>query len=172
MKRTLLVRYASALAALWLTLSLGLTPAHGAPRPSLVMKDLDGVEHNLTDYRGKWVVLNFWATWCPPCLEELPDLVGFHNANPDDVVLGINFEEIEPKYLRAFVEQEQISFPVLPIGDHVLPGLEPITGLPTTIILNPDGDVIAKHTGPLTRRMLEDFLTAERRAAQGRQAAK
>ncbi len=170
MKTMPTVRTALAATVLWL--GLGMPPAQAAKPPSFTMQDLTGAEHKLSDYRGKWVILNFWATWCPPCLEELPQLNSYHDANPDDVLLGINYEEIKPEYLRAFVAQEQINFPVLPIGDHVLPGLEPINGLPTTIIIAPDGELIAKHTGPLTRGMLEHFLAGERRAAQTRQALK
>ena len=59
------------------------------------LPDLDGKMHSLADYRGKWVIVNYWATWCPPCQEEIPDLVNFHDSHKDDdaVVLGINLED-------------------------------------------------------------------------------
>ena len=60
------------------------------------MPDLSGKMRSLEDYRGKWVIVNYWATWCPPCQEEIPDLVDFHDSHKDTdaVVLGVNFEDI------------------------------------------------------------------------------
>ena len=68
---------------------------------------LEGKRHKLSDYRGKWVVVNYWATWCPPCLEEMPELEMFHNNHKDKdaIVLGVNLEKIDAALLRGFVAE-------------------------------------------------------------------
>ena len=125
------------------------------------LKDLDGNSHSLSDYRGKWVIVNFWATWCPPCLEEIPDLVTFHESHKDldAVVIGINFEEATPEQLRVFVDDYFISYPILlsPGLDAPTPAMT-IAGLPTTYIVSPEGELVARQVGPVTAQLIEEFL--------------
>jgi thiol-disulfide isomerase/thioredoxin len=128
------------------------------------LTDLQGKQHQLSAYRGRWVILNFWATWCSPCADELPELASYQAAHPDQVLLGIDFEQIEPHELQTYAAAHGINYPVLPIGDQTLTGLEPIAGLPTTIIITPSGELIAKHVGSVTRRMLEEFIGREQAA--------
>lgn len=126
------------------------------------LKDLDGKMHKLSDYRGKWVVVNYWATWCPPCLEEMPDLSDFHDKHKDKyaVVLGINNEGLPLSRLKDFAESYLVSFPILPApadpsADYML---GPVPALPTTYIVSPRGRVMARNVGPLTGEMLESFM--------------
>ena len=79
--------------------------------------DVDGKPRSLSEFRGKWVIVNYWATWCPPCLDEIPDLVEFHEKHKDKdaVVLGINFEEAGREHLLEFVDQHFMTYPVLSI---------------------------------------------------------
>lgn len=128
------------------------------------MDDLDGELHQLTAYRGRWVVVNYWATWCPPCVEEIPELVAFQAANPQHQVLGINFEDIDPEAVRAFATEHGINYPVLPTGPQP-PAFTRLRGLPTTQIVNPAGKLVADHVGTVTRQMLEDFIREEEAAA-------
>ncbi len=74
--------------------------------------DVDGNPVKLADYHGKWVVVNYWATWCPPCLEEIPELVHFHDTHKDidAVVLGINMDENASVSLSTFVDDNMISY--------------------------------------------------------------
>lgn len=147
---------------LLMTLLLGALAAQAdAPdTPAFAMADLDGEVHRLADYRGRWVVLNYWATWCPPCVEEIPELVDFQAANPRHVVLGINFEDVEPQVVRDFVREYRINYPVLPTGPTP-PAFARLRGLPTTQIINPAGELVADHVGTVTRKMLEDFIAEE-----------
>jgi thiol-disulfide isomerase/thioredoxin len=115
------------------------------------------------------VVLNYWATWCPPCIEELPELAAFQAANPQHRVLGINFEDIAPDEVRAFAAEHGINFPVLPTGPTP-PAFTRLRGLPTTQIVNPAGELVADHVGTVTREMLEAFIREEQ-AADGPAAA-
>jgi len=131
------------------------------------LNDVNGKEHKLSDYKGKWVIVNYWATWCPPCLEEIPELVDFHeeHKNKDAVVLGLNYEDVDPKYLKEFVDQYFISYPVL----HADPGTAdywgPINGLPTTVIISPEGEMYLRKVGRVDGKYLEDIISSANKQA-------
>lgn len=120
---------------------------------------LDGSTQRLEDYRGKWVVVNYWATWCPPCLEEIPELVHFHDAHKenDALVIGVNMEDIDRESLVAFVDDNLISYPVV-VGDAEA-ALGPIPGLPTTYLVDPDGRVVARQVGPVTADQISGYIS-------------
>jgi thiol-disulfide isomerase/thioredoxin len=128
----------------------------------LEMPDLKGHQHKLSDYRGKWVVINYWATWCPPCLEEIPELVEFHDKHHLNkaVVLGIDYEEADHAYLKTFVEENFISYPILLPDLKVKPPFGKILGLPTTFVIAPNGKLAATRVGGVTREWLEAVTTS------------
>ena len=134
--------------------------------------DLDGTMHHLSDYRGKWVLVNYWATWCPPCLEELPELEVFHNNHKDTkaVVLGVNMESIGTEQLRKFVEDQFISYPILlageDAGDSQLLGKVP--GLPTSYLVDPGGKVVAREVGPISAASIEKFIQGDESSQESR----
>ncbi|WP_297529325.1 TlpA disulfide reductase family protein [Thiohalobacter sp.] len=138
------------------------------------LPDVEGKPRSLSEFRGKWVVVNYWATWCPPCLEEIPDLVDFHERHKDGdaVVLGINYEDIDPRRLRAFIEEYFISYPVLVSSDMAPPHPDmPVGGLPTTYIISPEGELVARQVGTVTAELLEKYLARkqqERAGAEGK----
>ena len=127
------------------------------------LEDIQGVKHKLSDYRGKWVVVNYWATWCPPCLTELPELVDFHEENSDKnaVVLGVNFETVGVKKLRQFAEEYFINFPILRSTPGPSGELGDIPGLPTTYLISPEGEIIARQVGGVTAKLLTDFIASQ-----------
>ena len=119
-----------------------LTGASLSRAPDFVLHDVDGQPLGLADLRGKVVLLNFWATWCPPCKAEMPDLEALHRtygADKDFVVLGVNVEE-DPAAVKAFVEQQQLTFPiVLDRNSRVTTKLFGVRPLPSTYIIDRAG---------------------------------
>ena len=88
-----------------------------------LVKDMAGESHNLLDYKGRWVLVNYWAPWCPPCLEEIPDLVGLYDRRKDKdmAVIGIAFGYKSKKEVADFVDDMLMSYPVV-LGDEKIIG--------------------------------------------------
>ncbi len=124
------------------------------------LQDVNGKSHRLSDYRGKWVVVNFWATWCPPCQDEIPELIDFHKAhhNKDAVVLGLNYEQTTVTYLKEFIEQSSINYPVLRVLPRTTLPFGSLRGLPTTVLVSPKGVPVLKRTGEVSRIELEQAI--------------
>lgn len=135
------------------------------------LPDLDGKERRLSEFRGKWVLVNYWATWCPPCLEELPELESFHVAHQatDAVVIGINMEEISLARLRAFVEEQFLSFPILREKPGPRGVLGPVPALPTSYLVSPAGKPVARQVGTVDAEMIEKYIEnyRQRQAKRG-----
>lgn len=142
-----------------LILGLLIWTGMAAANPDFALTDLDGKQHRLSDYRGKWVVVNYWATWCPPCLEEIPELVAFHDKHKDSdaVVLGVSMEKVKSEKLRQFVEENFVTYPVLP-GSPGMDTIGPVPGLPTTYLVAPDGRLVARQVGGVTAAGIETFM--------------
>lgn len=135
--------------------------AAAATRPELKIAMLDGESFDLAAERGHWVVLNFWATWCAPCLKEIPDLSAF-DAERDDVrVIGLAYEEIEPDDMRTFMQEHPIGYPVAIVDVYDPPkDFEAPRGLPMTYLIGPDGAVAKKFLGPVTSKELAAAILA------------
>jgi len=135
-----------------------------ASEPDYVLRDLDGVEHFISDYRGKWVVVNYWTTRCVQCKREIPELIRFQAAHKDTdaVVWGVNFEHAERTFLRTFVQRHDINYPVL--GHRQIPDLliDEVWILPTTVLIDPSGNLVARHTGPVTAAHIEEMMSRYR----------
>ncbi len=116
---------------------------------------LDGEPVSLSDFRGRWVVVNFWATWCGPCIREIPVLDALHRARDDVVVVGVNFETIALDQLREFSRDIGISYPVVQVGQEPLLPFEPLKGLPSTFVVSPDANLAAVRVGEVDRAWLE-----------------
>ncbi len=126
-------------------------------------KDLEGHPLSLADYRGKWVVINFWATWCPYCVDEISDLSAFYRAHnaKDATVLGLSVDdadEISDAELRDFVHTNNITYPIIRATQTIVRAIGPIKGLPTTYLVDPNGKVVARQLGPMTGADLEQFI--------------
>lgn len=143
----------------WILGFLVLAQARAEP-VEYAARDLNGTEQRISDYRGKWVLVNFWATWCPPCLTELPELEAFHvkHKDSDAVVLGVNMENIGLEKLRRFVKERGVTFPVVQMEPAATTPFGPVYGMPTSFLINPQGEVVARETGALTAEMVETFI--------------
>ncbi len=112
------------------------------------LPDMDGKRHRLSDYRGRPVIVNFWATWCPPCREELPSMNrAWAQVQKDGIMmLAINVGESED-VIFPFMADYPIDFPVLLDQDGVTIRRWPVRGLPTTFVIDPDGRIVYQAIG-------------------------
>lgn len=124
------------------------------------LTDTKGATHNLADYKGKWVLVNFWATWCPPCLEEIPDLINLHEAYKDKklAVIGIAVDYQNPKQVIEFANNMFITYPIVLGNAKINAQIGQIRGLPTTYLYNPEGKLVASNVGALTRDAVEKYI--------------
>lgn len=144
-------------------LLLGASPlAHAT---GYTLPDLDGHLQSLDQYRGKWIVVNYWATWCGTCRKELPDLASLarQHRDGDIVVVGINFEDIDTSALKTFVASQDMPYRVLRTRPIRKTPLGPVPALPTTYIIDPTGKTVAGEIGLVTQRNLEDYIASQRR---------
>ncbi len=161
--------WAGAGVATVLALVLFSLPKLVAGPPDLVLPDLEGQSHPLSEYigKGKWTLVNVWGPRCPPCQEELPELVRFHDEHKDSdaTVLGIaldypSFGKPDAEEVAAFAEDYLVGYPLL-LGDAdkiEAFGAGPLPGMPTTFAYTPEGELVAVQTGMITAKIIEDFI--------------
>ena len=127
-----------------------LKPADRIPAPALELADLEGKKHRLADYRGSAVLVNFWATWCVPCREEMPSIERLRASLEGRrfVVLAVNLAEPEAR-IRKFLEAVPVGFPVLLDRDAKVSKAWQARVLPATFIVGPDGAIRYRHIGEL-----------------------
>lgn len=141
--------------ALWIAWALLGLVFPAAAAEGFVLKDMEGKPHSLAGYKGKWVVVNYWAIWCPPCLEEIPDLIALHEKRKDMAILGIALEYRNDKEVRDFVDDNLMSYPVVLGDDKLIGQIGPAEVLPMTYIYNPQGQLVKVRRGLITRQYIE-----------------
>ena len=127
-------------------------PAH----PALAATTLDGKPWNLAAQRGHWVIVNYWATWCVPCIKEMPDISHYVATHPNVRAIGLAYEDSEPADIRAFLKQHPVVYPVAQVTMEKPPAdFDEPRGLPTTYLIAPDGTVATHFVGPIDAAKLD-----------------
>lgn len=132
--------------------------------PDFKLKTLDGKEVKLSDYRGKKVILNFWATWCPPCKEEIPQMEQYYKkqAKEDHVeILAVNLTKADKdkKYIQEFAKSYDITYPILLDEEGKQQEQYEIVTIPTTYFIDAKGKIQKKIIGPMDQKMMSQAIT-------------
>jgi len=154
---------------LYLFTLLFLATTSHAISDDISLQSIDNSQHKISEYIGnnKWVVLNIWGTRCPPCREEMPELVRFHDEheNNDAIVVGIaidfpSYQYANKQEVSDFSDDYLIDFPILLSDANITEklGLGRLQGLPSTYLFNPQGKLVGMQTGAITAKNLEDFI--------------
>jgi thiol-disulfide isomerase/thioredoxin len=127
---------------------------------NFILTDLAGQKHHLSNYRGKWVLVNYWATWCPPCLEEVPDLVNLYDKHRQQnlMVLGVVFDYDDVNAVKRYVDDMLMSYPIVLGDDAVIEQIGRMDVLPTTFIYDPKGKLVKIKRGIVTRDLIEKLI--------------
>jgi thiol-disulfide isomerase/thioredoxin len=147
---------------MWLGGLLLLLTAAWVQAADFRLTDTTGKTHTLSGYKGKWVLVNYWATWCPPCLEEIPDLIELHeNKKNNLVVIGVAMDYRSAKQVTDFADGLLVNYPIVLGNDQTVRQIGPVRGLPTTYLFNPDGKMVAQQVGAITREMVESYIASK-----------
>jgi thiol-disulfide isomerase/thioredoxin len=110
------------------------------------------------EWQGKWVIINYWATWCEPCYEEIPEFNAFYKAHSEVVVLGVNFDRVQDEVLKNDITKMKIEFPVMTQDPSSALGFEQPSVLPVTAVFNPQGEIHKILIGPQTQKTLQKAM--------------
>ena len=139
------------------TLLLAIPLAALAAPASFSLTDMHGNTHTLAGHQGKWVLVNLWATWCAPCVTEMPDLEAVSKSRDDLVVLGVAVDGQNPRRVAQFAEKMHVTYPIV-AGDDAVARQFKVRGYPTSILYDRSGNQVLLKEGAITRKDIEDAL--------------
>ena len=125
------------------------------------IKDTEGTRHTLSGLHGKWVLVNFWAPWCPACLTELAEFASAQKQHADLQIIGIAVMYHSKQSVIEIVQSQAIPYPVALGNEDSAGDFGGLDGLPTSFLYSPDGKLAGKHAGPLTRNEIEQALAGK-----------
>ncbi|HZX09744.1 MAG TPA: TlpA disulfide reductase family protein [Acidobacteriota bacterium] len=128
--------------------------------PDFVLKDLNGNEITLDDFKGKVLFINFWATWCPPCREEIPGFVSMYEIynGRGMEILGVSLDQKGVEIVKKFAEMYEINYPMAMGTNQFIQDYQPGQYIPTTIIIDQEGRIRDRHVGYLDKTILEKYF--------------
>ncbi|SHH67879.1 TlpA family protein disulfide reductase [Clostridium grantii] len=132
-------------------------PEVGKEVPDFTLKNLNGEEVSLSDYKGKIVIVNFWATWCKYCVKEMPDLQKFDDENDEIVVLAVNVQE-DYDIVKNYIDNSAYSFPVLLDETGNISSTYLVSSFPTSFFINEEGILLGSVPGMMTYIQMNDIL--------------
>ncbi len=140
-------------------LTSAISAAEGKAAPDFALKDLGGKDISLDDYKGKVVFLNFWATWCPPCRQEIPGFIEAYEKYKGDglVILGVAVSDRENS-VKSYVEKSKMTYPVAMGDTKIVKDYDPGNAIPTTIVIDRDGNIFHKHVGFMDQSQVEKIF--------------
>lgn len=151
--------------ALFAALLLSLCLDHAAWAGDWNLKDKDGTHYTLSGLHGKWVLVNFWAPWCPLCIQEMPDLISLQQQHKDLQVIGVAVMYQSRKEVMDMVSKQSISYPIVFGNEDTAGDFGGIVGLPTSFLYSPSGKLVGRHQGPLTQNEIEQAIEQKSDAA-------
>ncbi|MCC6070354.1 TlpA family protein disulfide reductase [Massilia sp. GCM10020059] len=130
-----------------------------APAHAMHLMDVQGNLHTLEVHKGKWVVLNVWATWCAPCIKEMPELQALARSRDDVVVLGLAADGDDVARLRQFAQALRVTYPIIAGNDKLMKEFK-VQAYPTTMLFNAQGKLVMTRLGQVTKADLDAHLPA------------
>ena len=137
-----------------LMLMSALTCGEAAP---FQLTDTKGMTHTLAAYRGKWVLVNAWATWCSPCLVEMPELEALSRSHPDLIVLGLAVDGQDARRVMQFAERLRVTYPIIAADQAALRQFT-LRAYPTSMLYDRSGAVVLTKEGKITRQEVEAII--------------
>jgi thiol-disulfide isomerase/thioredoxin len=129
------------------------------------LKDKDGANYTLSTLHGKWVLVNFWAPWCPPCLQEMPDLDAMQQRHTDMQIIGVAVMYDSRKKVMDIVKKLSISYPIVLGNEDTAGDFGGLVGMPTSFLYSPSGELVGQHQGILTQTEVERAIQRKPDAA-------
>jgi len=151
--------------ALFAALLLALSFANATWAGDWNLKDKDGAHYTLSGLRGKWVLVNFWAPWCPSCIQEIPEFNTLQHQHKDVQVIGVAVMYDSRKEVLDKVAKHAISFPTVFGNEDTAGDFGGLSGMPTSFLYAPSGKLIGHHQGPLTQNEIEQIIEQKPQAA-------
>ena len=143
------------------TWDVAFTSWFGKSAPDFSVKDIDGKSHKLSDYRGKNVLVVFWATWCPPCNLEIPHLIELRNAIGEDKLAILAISTEDSGLVKSFAESKKINYTVVSIGDSNLPQpFASVTSIPTSFYIDKNGTIKLATEGLVSFEEAKAIITS------------